>query len=225
METSENKKRPHRSAYSQIVFIAVSSLVCVSAGMALGHSAVLLPELQSSNSSIVVDEETGSWIASVYSFTTPIGSLFGGVAMDVWGRKRTGIIFTLKMVLGWTVIVGSQDITMLLVARIIEGFSRGAALTIFSVYGDELVSPKLRGTVLTGNAFFVSLGIMVISILSAVVDWRTGSGIGVGLSAISFFLTALLPESPVWLVRKNRMTAAERSLQWLCGPGRDLEAK
>ncbi|XP_069696056.1 facilitated trehalose transporter Tret1-like isoform X2 [Periplaneta americana] len=214
-----------QSSYDEIVFISVSGLVCVSGGMALGHSAVLLPELQSSNSSIVVDEETGSWIASVYSFTTPIGCLFGGVAMDVWGRKRACIIFTLLMVLGWTVIAGSQDITMLLVARIIEGFSRGAALTILSVYGDELVSPKLRGTILTGNACFVSLGIMVISVLSAMVDWRTGSGIAAGVSAISLFSTALIPESPMWLVRKKRMTAAERSLQWLCGPGRYLEVK
>ncbi|XP_069694758.1 uncharacterized protein [Periplaneta americana] len=29
----------------------------------------------------------------------------------------------------------------------------------------------------------------------------------------------------MWLVRKKRMAAAERSLQWLCGPGRDLEVK
>ncbi|KAJ4446610.1 hypothetical protein ANN_13307 [Periplaneta americana] len=305
METSENKKRPHRSAYSQAVYIAVASLVCASTGMALGHSAVLLPELQSSNSSIVVDMETGSWIASVYSFTSPIGCLFGGVAMDVWGRKRMFVIFNLLMVLGWTVIAGSQDITMLLVARIIEGFSRGAALTIISkenflcplirpmvsdvlvclftvsstearvgivttlrerrdgkpeseinyidvvssmrfrnevstlvddfahrdvsilrhvrVFGDELVSPKLRGTILTGSGSFTCVGIMVISVLSAVVDWRTGSGIAAGVSAISFISTALLPESPMWLVRKNRMAEAQRSLLWLCGPGRDLE--
>ncbi|XP_069696053.1 facilitated trehalose transporter Tret1-like [Periplaneta americana] len=225
METSESKKRPHRSAYSQAVYIAVASLVCASTGMALGHSAVLLPELQSSNSSIVVDMETGSWIASVYSFTSPIGCLFGGVAMDVWGRKRMFVIFNLLMVLGWTVIAGSQDITMLLVARIIEGFSRGAALTIISVFGDELVSPKLRGTILTGSGSFTCVGIMVISVLSAVVDWRTGSGIAAGVSAISFISTALLPESPMWLVRKNRMAEAQRSLLWLCGPGRDLEAK
>ncbi|XP_069696050.1 facilitated trehalose transporter Tret1-like [Periplaneta americana] len=225
METSESKKRPHRSAYSQMAYIVVASLVSTSTGMALGHSAVLLPELQSSNSSIVVDEETGSWIASVYSFTSPIGCLFGGFAMDVWGRKRTFVIFNLLMVLGWTVIAGSQDISMLIVARIIEGFSRGAALTIITVYGDELVSPKLRGTILTGSGSFTCVGLLVISVLSAVVDWRTGSGIAAVVAAISFISTALLPESPTWLVRKNRMAEAERTLQWLCGPGRDLEVK
>jgi hypothetical protein len=41
----------------------ISVWICnIAAGMSFGHSAVLLPELQKANSSIVIDENTGSWI-------------------------------------------------------------------------------------------------------------------------------------------------------------------
>ncbi|XP_069696060.1 facilitated trehalose transporter Tret1-like [Periplaneta americana] len=225
MEPSQNKKRLHRSVYSQVIFTIVICLLGVSAGMGMGHSAVLLPELQSSNSSIKVDSESGSWIASVYSFTSPFGCMLGGVAMNIWGRKRIYIIFNVLMVLGWTVIAVAQNVTMLLIARFVEGISRGAMASIITVFADEVTSSKLRGTILTAGYSFTCLGLLVISILGAVVDWRTGSGIAAGLSAMSLFSIALLPESPMWLVRKKRMEAAQRSLRWLCGPDRQAEAK
>jgi hypothetical protein len=52
--------------YLETLFQVTLSCACfvvgISYGMSTGHSAVLLPHLQSENSSLVIDADTGSWI-------------------------------------------------------------------------------------------------------------------------------------------------------------------
>jgi hypothetical protein len=46
----------------QVVIVCTYVLVGISLGMSMGHTAVLLPQLKSVNSTVYVDEDTGSWI-------------------------------------------------------------------------------------------------------------------------------------------------------------------
>lgn len=46
----------------QVLLSCVAFVSGMSYGMSSGHSAVLLPELQSENSTLPIDTDTGSWI-------------------------------------------------------------------------------------------------------------------------------------------------------------------
>jgi len=46
----------------QVLLASVAFMSGMSYGMSSGHSAVLLPQLQSENSTLPIDTETGSWI-------------------------------------------------------------------------------------------------------------------------------------------------------------------
>lgn len=48
--------------YVQVIIVCAYLLVGMSVGMSLGHTSGLLPQLNSVNSSVYVDEDTGSWI-------------------------------------------------------------------------------------------------------------------------------------------------------------------
>jgi len=46
----------------QVLLAFIGCVVGTSYGMSSGHSAVLLPYLQSENSTLPIDTDTGSWI-------------------------------------------------------------------------------------------------------------------------------------------------------------------
>jgi hypothetical protein len=75
----------------------------------------------------------------------------------------------------------------------------------------------MRG-ILTGTNFLShSVGILLVYILGAYMEWRVVSGISAVLPMLSLVAFALLPESPVWLIRHNRIQEAEKALNWLRG--------
>jgi hypothetical protein len=91
------------------------------------------------------------------------------------------------------------------------------------VLTDELADPKFRGFTICIIITFASVGIMAITSLGALWDWRSVSGAYTAVFFLSLFPLAFLSESPSWLVRKGRLEEAARSLKWLWGPGREVE--
>jgi MFS family permease len=88
---------------------------------------------------------------------------------------------------------------------------------VFQVLVGEISEPRMRG-ILTGTNFLShSVGILLVYILGAFMEWRVVSGISAVLPMLSLVAFALLPESPVWLIRHNRIQEAEKALRWLRG--------
>jgi len=81
----------------------------------------------------------------------------------------------------------------------------------------EISEPRIRG-MLTGTNFLShSIGILVVYILGAVMEWNVLSGVSTVFPLLSSVAFVLLPESPVWLVRNNKIREAEKALTWLRG--------
>ncbi|KAJ9586663.1 hypothetical protein L9F63_019765 [Diploptera punctata] len=220
-----NAMQPSRAFLPQMWVFCGDIFVGTSYGMSLGHSAVLLPLLQANNSGIVIDEDMGSWIASVYAMAAPLGCILCGVAMDFWGRKKLNIIGSVGMILGWLLITVAQNALMVVFGRVLEGFSRSVLATAITVLSDELASPKYRGFIACGLFTSVSAGILIISVLGAFLDWRTASGLPALVSFSTLLLFYFIPESPVWYVKKNTKFEAEKVLRWLWGPGNEIQVR
>ncbi|XP_069696062.1 facilitated trehalose transporter Tret1-like isoform X2 [Periplaneta americana] len=224
-EMEDSEVKPSKAIVPQVLLSVSCCLVGMSYGMSAGHSAVLLPHLQSANSSLVIDENTGSWIASVYAIASPVGCLLGGVSMDIWGRKKINMVGNLGMIVGWLLITFAENAAMIITGRVIEGFSRSCIATCVTVFVDELANPTFRGFIVCSMFTCVSIGIMVISSLGALVHWRVASAMAVLQSVLIVISFCFVVESPTWFVRKNRLEEAEKSLQWLWGPEKDMQVK
>lgn len=62
-----------------------------------------------------------------------------------------------------------------------------------------------------------SMGIFIVYVLGATLHWQTVAWIATILPLLALLSFTLMPESPVWLVRNNRVQEAGEALNWLRG--------
>lgn len=85
------------------------------------------------------------------------------------------------------------------------------------VFLGEISEPRLRGTLIGAPFVSYSLGILLVYALGTALHWRAVAGAATILPALALLAMCLMPESPVWLVRKERRKSAEKALLWLRG--------
>ncbi|PHU19261.1 Monosaccharide-sensing protein 3 [Capsicum chinense] len=149
---------------------------------------------------------------------------FSGPVSDMLGRRPMLIISSVLYFLSGLVMLWAPNVYVLLLARLLDGFGIGLAVTLVPVYISETAPPEIRGQLNTFPQFTGSLGMflsycMVFGLsLTQAPSWRLMLGV-LSIPSLAYFFFALfyLPESPRWLVSKGRMKEAKRVLQRLRG--------
>ncbi|KAK4785927.1 hypothetical protein SAY86_002616 [Trapa natans] len=147
-----------------------------------------------------------------------------GALADWWGRIPMLILSAVFNILSGLLMLWSPNIYVLLLARLVEGFGVGLALTLVPLYISEMTPPDMRGLLNTLPQFVGSGGMFIsycmifgMSMLESP-SWRLMLGVLSVPSAIYLILIiCFLPESPRWLVRKGRMNEAKEVLQIVSG--------
>ncbi|XP_067211130.1 facilitated trehalose transporter Tret1-2 homolog isoform X2 [Linepithema humile] len=192
-------------------------LLATGGGMPIGYSAVLLPQLSDNSSTIYVDRELGSWIASVHSLATPIGSLLSGPLLDAIGRRSSLQLSAVPLCIGWLIIGFSRNVISILVGRVVCGLSVGLMAVPAQVLVGEMADPNLRGFLAVGGFASYCCGILLVYALGASFNWDIVAFCAIVLPFLASVALCLVPESPVWLVRRKKIERAKKALLWLRG--------
>ncbi|KAI9084330.1 hypothetical protein K1719_033672 [Acacia pycnantha] len=149
---------------------------------------------------------------------------FSGALSDSLGRRPMLIISSVLYFISSLVMLWSPNVYILLLARLLDGFGIGLAVTLVPLYISETAPPEIRGLLNTLPQFTGSAGMffsycMVFGMsLKNNPSWRLMLGVLSIPSLIYFVLSVFfLPESPRWLVSKGRMVEAKKVLQRLRG--------
>lgn len=145
------------------------------------------------------------------------GCLIGGYIMAKYGRRYVHKVLCSFLIIGWLSIGLAVNTNYLLVGRILTGFCVGLSGPSASVYIGEISETKYRGVLLSGISLSISLGILFIHILGTFLHWKLTAIICVIISFLAYLLVSLVPESPSWLVSKNRTNEAKAAFFWLRG--------
>lgn len=124
--------------YKQIITAGAPILATVAAGFTTGYSAIFLPQLQLNTSTIQIDDEQASWIASLAAFGMAPGCLIGGYIMQRYGRKFAHYFLCIPTILGWLAILTAENVFMILIGRFLTGLSTGLLGGPASVYIAEI---------------------------------------------------------------------------------------
>ncbi|THC91479.1 hypothetical protein EYZ11_009062 [Aspergillus tanneri] len=171
-----------------------------------------------------------SLITSILSAGTFFGALIAGDLADWFGRRTTIISGCGVFILGVALQTASSSVPLLVVGRLIAGFGVGFVSAIIILYMSEIAPRKVRGAIVSGYQFCITLGLMLASCVNYGTQGRMDSGsyrIPIGLQigwalilAIGLFI---LPESPRYYVRKNQLDKAAHVLARVRDQPRDSE--
>jgi sugar porter (SP) family MFS transporter len=161
----------------------------------------------------------GFFIMSMALWGTVLGSIFGGIPCDRFGRKNTligiGILYTLSA-------IGSAMATnpiLFSAFRFIGGVGVGISSVAAPIYISEITSAQNRGKLGALYQFNIVFGILIAFLSNYLLkgfqggeDWRWMLGVE-ALPAIIYTLLALkLPQSPRWLISKHNDIEGARTI-------------
>ncbi|XP_055546945.1 facilitated trehalose transporter Tret1-2 homolog [Wyeomyia smithii] len=210
-----------KAAFMQITMAIVANITIISSGMGLGFPSIAMIELTNSTTSVTLSESQASWFASVTSIMCPFGGLLAGFLLDRIGRKKTLYFINVISIISWAMmaLASTTDSVLLfvelMVARVIIGIAIGLSSSPASVYAAEISHPNLRGRLTLLTALCTGVGMLLIYTLGYIFkdDWRFVCIICGVFTFVSLVSVIPIPESPSWLVAKNKLPKAEKSLK------------
>ena len=211
------------SAHEQVVtetlnpFVVAAAAVAALGGFLFGFDTGII-----SGALLFIKQEFGlsaglqQLVVGSLLLAAVVGALLGGPISDAWGRKRTLILAALVFGVGALVASFSPNLAVLVVARVLLGLAIGIASMIVPVYIAEIAPPRVRGALVSLQQFMITVGIMVSYLVSYAFSgsgaWRWMLGVGMIPAAILFVGMLPLPESPRWLLAKDRRQDALSAL-------------
>lgn len=154
---------------------------------------------------------------------TPIGCLFSGYMADNLGRKLTLILTEIPTLLGWGLLIFASNIEMMYAGRFFVGLGSGMVGAPARVYAAEVTQPHLRGMVVAMASVGVSTGVFVEYVLGGFLPWNYCAAISAVIPLLSLILIFLFPETPSYLMSRDRPDKARRALGRLRGQSCNLE--
>lgn len=156
----------------------------------------------------------GTFIMSMALWGTVIGSLFGGLPSQYFGRKKTlfwiGILY-LVSALGSGLAPDPYTFSLM---RFIGGLGVGASSVAVPVYISEIASAKSRGRYVALYQFNLVFGIFVAFLSNYLLDgvggssdWRYMLGVEALPALVYCVLVIRVPESPRWLLLTQKNDA------------------
>lgn len=142
------------------------------------------------------------------------------------GRKSAIQIGAVIWIIGCIIVSAAQNISMLIVGRIINGFCVGICSAQVPVYITEIAPPTKRGRLVGAQQWAITWGIMIMfyisygcSFINGNAAFRVPWALQMIPAIILFFGMIVLPESPRWLASKDRWEECEQVLILTHGKG------
>ncbi|KAF6755719.1 glucose transporter [Ephemerocybe angulata] len=160
----------------------------------------------------------------------PAGSLLGALSVtqlaDKLGRRKTVILAGMIWVIGSILQAAAVNRAMLVVGRVVSGFSVGLSSAVVPIYQSEITAPAIRGRMVSLQQWAITWGILIqyfIQFGCSYIDGVASFRIPWALQMIPAIILSLgmlfFPESPRHLFDHGKEAEALQVLADLHGQG------
>lgn len=196
------KKSPNRV----IVFVLFLGVL-----MGALDISIVGPAIPSIEHSITIDPQSVGWIFSIYILFNLVGiSLFAKLS-DYYGRRNIYMVAIAIFTMGSLVVSLSENFTLLIIGRSIQGFGASGIFPVASAVVGDLFAPEKRGRILGmigavfGLAFLI--GPIIAGTLLHFFEWNSLFLINLPIGVLLFFMS--------YQVLPNEKSVENKQLDWL----------
>ncbi|XP_058788829.1 facilitated trehalose transporter Tret1-like [Phymastichus coffea] len=208
----------HQNIALQTLFNDIAVLMLkVQLGIYVGWASPNFACLTLETSSIPATESDISWMISITSIAAAFGSIFGCVVMEYIGSRKTIIFTYLLMAISWTCLLVANTIVWLFISRMIGGIAYGILTCCFSIYLGEVAAPEIRGALVVLSIVGSPTGTIIGVIAETYLQIKVSSSIYLLTVLIGVVMFLWLKDTPYYLMKKNDVTAAKKSIQFYRG--------
>ncbi|XP_028982322.1 facilitated trehalose transporter Tret1-like [Diachasma alloeum] len=199
---------------------SIVNLPALLVGLSYGWTSTMIPDLQVEKTSVLTEpitEDQASWLVAALGFGPLLVIPFCGSFCERYGRKITGLVGAVPYIACWLFILVANNFYHILVAQALNGMANAMSIFFAPIYVAESVSDSIRGQL--GSLFVLNLKIGIVCgyILGTVLSYTMFAVCGLIIPILYVTGLLVLPETPVYLVRKQRIDEAIRSLMWFRG--------
>jgi len=172
---------------------------------------------------------TEGLVASTLLLGAAVGAAVGGRLSDARGRRNNILMLAFIFFFGTMGCVLAPNIPVMVVFRFILGLAVGGASVTVPVYLAEISPSERRGGLVTRNELMIVLGQFLAFVINAIIGnvwgehegvWRWMLAVAALPAIVLFFGMLRMPESPRWLVSKDRDADALEVLRQVRSPER-----
>jgi SP family arabinose:H+ symporter-like MFS transporter len=192
-------------------YVILISVVAALGGLLFGFdTAVISGTINFIQPYFGLSEAELGWTVSSLLFGCIAGVFLAGKAGDRYGRKKVLMAAALLFFFSAIGSASAHSLSIFLIARILGGIAVGVASILSPMYIAELAPAKYRGTLVSLNQLAIVIGILVAFFSNYLLigtgenNWRWMLLVMAAPAVLLFFSLFLVPESPRWLVAKNR---------------------
>ncbi|KAL8636185.1 MAG: hypothetical protein Q9228_006392 [Teloschistes exilis] len=160
-----------------------------------------------------------SLTTSILSCGTFFGAIIAGDVADFIGRRTTIIVGCGIFTIGCILQTASTGLGLMVPGRLICGFGVGFISAIVILYMSEIAPKAVRGAVVAGYQFCITIGILLANCVVYATQNRDDTGsyrIPIAVQFLWAIILAiglfLLPESPRYFVKKGKLEQAAKAL-------------
>ncbi|XP_057333895.1 facilitated trehalose transporter Tret1-like isoform X1 [Microplitis mediator] len=202
--------------FHQIIIGIVCNLLIIDCGLHEGWPTVTLPKFGTEDPVTLTSNQEVLLINLLY-----LGVSFGALSpiflMDRFGRKWTLLSAAVPKIFSWIAIGLANTHTTLYCARLLAGIGCGITYSVMPMYIGEISTKRTRGPLGTLQSVLINIGILFIYTIGLYVTRFTMAMMSLVLPVLFIVTFVWLPESSVYLTRKNKFISAEKTLQWSLG--------
>lgn len=156
--------------------------------------------------------EQSDTIASLLPVGYIIGYLINPILIDRLGRKWTLLMFSGPQFFSWLLIVLADNVSVIFVARIINGIGYGGGFCSSTVYLSEIGNRKNRGIFITFINLSMGIGILIITLLGAYLPYYYMNVSLLFMPVVFFFTFIFIPDSSYFIERNKNIEREEEKV-------------